>query len=138
MFFINFKSLNNERSCRVNPRMGPIHFVRRPGDKNISILHSPCRASDLQFSLLLQTHALVFNKENGGGGFDVFEVPYNHCLNDIYPLQSVYNCIPYNDKKSFTSWLSGRVLDSRPKGRGFEPHWRHCVVVLGQDTFILA
>ena len=35
-------------------------------------------------------------------------------------------------------WLSGRVLDSRPKGRGFEPHRRHCVVVLEQDTFILA
>ena len=24
---------------------------------------------------------------------------------------------------------SGRVLDSRPRGRGFEPHLRHCVVV---------
>ena len=35
-------------------------------------------------------------------------------------------------------WLSGRVLDSRPKGRGFKPHRRHCVVVLEQDTFILA
>ena len=35
-------------------------------------------------------------------------------------------------------WLSGRVLDSRPKGRGFEPHRRHCVVVLEQDTFIQA
>ena len=35
-------------------------------------------------------------------------------------------------------WLSGRVLDSRRKGRGFEPHRRHCVVVLEQDTFILA
>ena len=35
-------------------------------------------------------------------------------------------------------WLSGRVLDSRPKGRVFEPHRRHCVVVLEQDTFILA
>ena len=35
-------------------------------------------------------------------------------------------------------WLSGRVLDSRPKGRRFEPHQRHCVVVLEQDTFILA
>ena len=35
-------------------------------------------------------------------------------------------------------WLSGRVLDSRPKGRGFEPNRRHCVVVLEQDTFILA
>ena len=35
-------------------------------------------------------------------------------------------------------WLSGRVLDSRPRGRGFEPHRRHCVVFLEQDTFILA
>ena len=35
-------------------------------------------------------------------------------------------------------WLSGRVLDSRPRGCGFEPHWRHYVVVLEQDTFILA
>ena len=35
-------------------------------------------------------------------------------------------------------WLSGRVLDSRPSGRrGFEPHWRNCVVVLEQDTFTL-
>ena len=25
---------------------------------------------------------------------------------------------------------SGRVLDSRPRGRRFEPHWRHCIVVL--------
>ena len=35
-------------------------------------------------------------------------------------------------------WLSGRVLYSRPRGRGFESHRRHCVVVLEQDTFILA
>ena len=35
-------------------------------------------------------------------------------------------------------WLNGRVLDSRPRGRAFEPHRRHCVVVLEQDTFILA
>ena len=27
---------------------------------------------------------------------------------------------------------------ARPKGRGFEPHRRHSVVVLEQDTFILA
>ena len=35
-------------------------------------------------------------------------------------------------------WLSDRVLDSRPKRREFEPHRRHCVVVLEQDTFIQA
>ena len=42
-------------------------------------------------------------------------------------------------KKRFgAQWLSGRALDSRPRGRGFKPHRRHCVVVLEQDTFILA
>ena len=30
-------------------------------------------------------------------------------------------------------WLSGRVLDSRPKGRGFKPHRRHCVVSLSKN-----
>ena len=35
-------------------------------------------------------------------------------------------------------WPSGSVLDSRPSGRGLERHRRHCVVVLEQDTFILA
>ena len=34
--------------------------------------------------------------------------------------------------------LSGNPVDSRPKGCGFEPHRSHCVVVLEQDTFILA
>ena len=41
-------------------------------------------------------------------------------------------------KKKGAQWLSGRVLDSRPKGCRFEPHLRHCFVVLEQDTFILA
>ena len=30
-------------------------------------------------------------------------------------------------------WLSGRVLDLRQRGRGFEPHWRHCVVSLSKN-----
>ena len=33
---------------------------------------------------------------------------------------------------------SGSVLDSRPRGHRFEPHRRHWVLVLEQDTFILA
>ena len=33
---------------------------------------------------------------------------------------------------------SGSVLDSRPRGHGFEPPGCHCVVVLEQDTLILA
>ena len=30
-------------------------------------------------------------------------------------------------------WLSGTVLDSRPRGRGFEPHRRNCVVSLSKN-----
>ena len=52
-----------------------------------------------------------------------------------YWMQSFIVCL-YKGKGA--QWLSGRVLDWRPKGRGFEPHWCHCVVVLEQDTFILA
>ena len=47
-------------------------------------------------------------------------------------------CASSNCPDEGAQWLSGRVLDSRPKGRGFEPHRRHCFVVLEQDTFILA
>ena len=27
------------------------------------------------------------------------------------------------------------MLDLRLRGHGFKPHWRHCLVVLEQDTF---
>ena len=30
-------------------------------------------------------------------------------------------------------WLSGRVLDLRPKGSGFEPYQHHCVVPLSKN-----
>ena len=30
-------------------------------------------------------------------------------------------------------WLSGRVLDSRPRGREFEPHRRHYIVSLSKN-----
>ena len=53
----------------------------------------------------------------------------------IVRLYFINNC---EEKKIGAQWLSGRVLDSRPRGHGFEPHRRHCVVVLEQDTFILA
>ena len=57
---------------------------------------------------------------------------------------TIVTIITYTNKrftcyaKMGAQWLSGRVLDSRPRGRGFEPHQRHCVVVLEQDTCILA
>ena len=33
-------------------------------------------------------------------------------------------------------WLSGRVLGLRPRGRGFQPHRRHCVVSLSKTHLI--
>ena len=42
---------------------------------------------------------------------------------------------PVSSATEGAQWLSGRVLDLRPRGRGFEPH--HCVVVFEQETFIL-
>ena len=41
--------------------------------------------------------------------------------------------IRITNKRKGAQWLSGRVLDSRPKGRGFEPHRHHCVVSLSKN-----
>ena len=38
-----------------------------------------------------------------------------------------------SSKYKVAQWLSGRVFDLRPRVRGFEPHQRHCVVVLEED-----
>ena len=55
-----------------------------------------------------------------------------------FPDHTHYSLVIFTWFLMGAQWLSGRVLDSRPKGRGFEPHRRHCVVLLEQDTFILA
>ena len=49
-----------------------------------------------------------------------------------------YESIAYSYDVQGGQRLRGRVLDLRPRGRGFETHWRYCVVVREQDTFILA
>ena len=43
--------------------------------------------------------------------------------------------VSFENKSAYKGeqWLSGRVLDSRPKGRGFEPHRRHCIVSLSKN-----
>ena len=46
------------------------------------------------------------------------------------------HCISYaasTQVREGAQWLSGRVLDSRPRGREFEPHRRHCVVSLSKN-----
>ena len=77
-------------------------------------------------------------------GFFIMESSRCNSLSDCCKLQHGGSIITFKIKPTTlylskgAQWLSGRVLDSRPKGRGFEPHRRHCVVVLEQDTFILA
>ena len=66
------------------------------------------------------THAFDIKRWGGGGMIPAFE--------DYV----------YLDLSVGGQWLSGRVLHSRPRGRGFEPHQHHWVVVFEQDTFILA
>ena len=35
--------------------------------------------------------------------------------------------------KQYILARGGRVLELRPRGHGFEPHWRHCLVSLSKN-----
>ena len=63
--------------------------------------------------------------------------PYNIVCNIVY-LRSFINRLEKQVYDKGAQKLSDRVLDSRQRGCGFELHQRHCIVVLEQDTFILA
>ena len=57
-----------------------------------------------------------------------------------YKTQDIVSCKTLDTWSYITpgdgaQWLSGRVLDSRLRGCRFEPHRRHCVVVLEQDIY---
>ena len=56
------------------------------------------------------------------------------CLSEAYSTISICAYI-LTETTQGAQWLSGRVLDSRPKGRGFEPHRRHCVVSLSKNIY---
>ena len=46
-------------------------------------------------------------------------------------LCKLFSAISFNSSITVEGqWLSGRVLDSRPRGCRFKPHRRHCVVSL--------
>ena len=60
-----------------------------------------------------------------------------HGIKFFFPLLvMVSSKLKYGSKLFFplidvgAQWLSGRVLDSRPRGQWFEPHQPHCVVSL--------
>ena len=62
----------------------------------------------------------------------------NHLLGVSDHVRLKLVCSASETSRECSEWLSGRVLDSRPSGHGFDPQRRHCFVVLEQDTFILA
>ena len=52
------------------------------------------------------------------------------------PIQCVETKVmikPKDSEQTGAQLLSGRVLDSRRKGHGFEPHRRHCVMSLSKN-----
>ena len=57
----------------------------------------------------------------------------NHSIRHscTYCNHSIYAITPYVTQGA--QWLSGRVLDSRPRGHGFESHRRHCVVSFSKN-----
>ena len=56
-------------------------------------------------------------------------------LNDLWHTncQDPLDLLHQHEEQKGAQWLSGRALDSRLKGRGFEPHRRHCVVSLSKN-----
>ena len=52
-------------------------------------------------------------------------------------VHTVFNRTVLNGLVGGVQWLSGRVIDSRPKGRGFEPHQHHCFVSLSKTHLSL-
>ena len=110
----------NVSSCKQGVKCAQINFTT--GDKNISILHSPCRTSDLQFSLVLQTHSLVLKncmqlrKWGGGGGFDVFEVSYI----TLHSILSLMLQLSFSKSRLLSAFSAGDILaELRPSRRKF-------------------
>ena len=64
-------------------------LLSEAGDKNISILHLSCRTSHLQFSLVLQTHALVLYRRVAE--IEIFEKTYLIVIKDETGLKFKMN-----------------------------------------------
>ena len=50
-----------------------------------------------------------------------------------WKLSHMQPVIDHRPRDQGVQWLSGRVLDSRPRGREFETHRHHCVVSLSKN-----
>ena len=74
--------------------------------------------------------SLAGNKKGTSGKFGRLLMIFPNYLNHI---QNGQKYGPDLDRKG-AQWLSGSVLDSRPRGRRFEPHHlRHCVLSLSKN-----
>ena len=60
--------------------------------------------------------------------------PYGGCYQEKYQQKNYNNGYKCKFKHVLrgVQWLSGRVLDLRPRGRGFEPHQHYCVLSLSK------
>ena len=67
----------------------------------------------------------VRGKQYSGAMITVLLVPYKNIVCYCNQREIIFNYFLTKCLISFikgAQWLSGRVLDWRPKGRGFEPH----------------
>ena len=76
---------------------------------------------------------MLLNFFLASGEFCHLLITFANCLDQDQDRQIVG---PDQDLMSLTGaqWLSSRVLDSRLRGRGFEPHRCHCVVSLSKNN----
>ena len=52
----------------------------------------------------------------------------------LYTVDTLNICMKeFGSEKIVFEKITAERLDSRPKGRGFEPHRRHCVVSLSKN-----
>ena len=56
------------------------------------------------------------------------------CFDTVFTLMSEVDDTEKMHTIMGAQWLSGRVLDSRRRGRGFESHQHHCVVSLSKNS----
>ena len=87
--------------------------------------------------MLLIEHHLEFLSLKGGctGSSESTLVKMPHCLKS-HVVAYVFFQLTTNDQQG-AQWLSGRVLDSRLRGHGVEPHRRRCVVSLSKTHLSL-
>ena len=74
---------------------------------------------------------LLLSRKANAGVFNLRQILLGTFDQTIHTMPQV--SVQYTSLLTGAQWLSGRVLDSRPRGCGFEPHRRHCLVSLSKN-----